>query len=144
MRPDGGYLNAGTVKTPYPEGEKDITGERPHHVLHRETLTWEMARPAGFEPATLRLRAGPNGVSRTLRDVAAPCWIELGSRQNRATSDLRFVPAFVAPKGQEKGNVETHGRSREVTAALIETPDRGGRRFLRPLAPPDARTAGSH
>jgi hypothetical protein len=103
----------------------------------------ELAPQAGFEPATLRLTAGINGVSRALREFAARCGIERGARQNWAISDFRFVPAFVAPKGQEQGNVETHRSSGKVTAALIETPDRGGRRGVPHLRPARDRVAST-
>jgi hypothetical protein len=98
-----------------------------------------LAPRAGFEPATLRLTAGTNGVSRPLRDVAASCQIERRARRDRATSDLRLVPAFAglcralrSPKGKKRATSKLTEDSTDVSTALIDRAPSGDRRFLRP------------
>jgi hypothetical protein len=56
----------------------------------------ELAPQAGFEPATLRLTGGKNGVSRSLRPCAGRCRSVRHHSKNPAISDLRFVPPFAA------------------------------------------------
>src|SRR5262245_14716972 len=78
-----------------------------------------MAPQAGLEPATLRLTAGKDSVSRPLPHFAGSCWTLRSSPKNQAVFRFRLVPAFAALCRSlllRKGKKRATSQSRSLSA----------------------------